>query len=64
MDRAALQLMSSGDDARDLRIPIALALIELYGDDLTTDEIALCVAVMVPIEAAELDPRGHLETAP
>jgi len=63
MARAALQLITSGDDSNDLRVPIVLALIELYGERLSTDEIVQCVEIIAPIEAAELDPSGRLSSA-
>jgi hypothetical protein len=66
MSRAAFQLLSVGDDgsAGDLRAPIALALLELEGElpgDLTSEDIARLVGLLMPIEARELDPRAHLE---
>ena len=45
---------SPGDD---LRLPIAAALLELYGCDPPTSWIAELVGAMLPIEAAELAPQ-------
>ena len=55
MARAALALQRAGAPFGDLRLPIASALTELYGE-LTDEEIARYVAVMLPIEEAELAP--------
>ena len=62
MSRAAWMLLSAGDDGSesDLRAPIVLAALELYGDQLEDHEIARLVELLLPIEARELDPRGHL----
>lgn len=56
MARAAYLLYSSGDEGEDLRLPIATALLELYGIDQPSEHIAELVEVMLPIELAELDP--------
>lgn len=60
MARAALHLQREAGliDEVDLRLPIAVALIDLYGRDLSDREIAALVVELLPIEAAELDPRG------
>jgi hypothetical protein len=71
MSRAAFQLCTAGDEAGvdtdtnahatgDLRVPIALAILELYGADAKDEDVARLVEAMVPIEAAELDPRSRL----
>lgn len=57
MMRACLRLSASGEDCRDLREPIAAALIELYGDGESDEEIARYVCAMLPIEAANLAPH-------
>jgi hypothetical protein len=54
MSRAALRLVRAGLDGDDLRLPIAAALIEIYGDELDDAAIADAVAIMLPIELAEL----------
>src|SRR4051812_26074690 len=61
--RAAFGLYGRGEEdaSFDLRVPIATALLELYGDALTNEELAGLVDALLPIEAAELDPRVHLE---
>ncbi len=55
MARAALALQRAGAPWRDLRLPIAAALLERY-PDATDEEIAERVEVMLPIEEAELAP--------
>lgn len=56
MTRAAVALFGKGDPGDDLRVPIAFALLEIYGEDCDDDELAHLVEVMLPIEAAELSP--------
>jgi hypothetical protein len=60
MARAAFRLYAAGDDASDLRLPIAFALVEGYGSDVPDVDLATYVEHMLPIEARELDPREHL----
>jgi len=48
MSRAALRLAARDDD--DLRVPIALALLDFYGEA-PDDVLAALVDVLVPIEA-------------
>ena len=57
MARAAFHLYGSGDDGSDLRLAIAHAAVEIYGDRKCDEELADIVEAMLPIEAAELDPR-------
>jgi len=59
LSRAAARLLAAGCDGGDLRMPVACALFELYGD-IEDEEFARMIAVMTPIEARELDPRPHL----
>jgi len=54
MARAALCLYASGQDGADLRVPIAFALVELYGRDMPTERLARLVELMLPIEARML----------
>jgi hypothetical protein len=63
MARAAFRLYASGDDGSDLRLPIAFALVEIYGSDVPDADLALYVEHMLPIEARELDPRERLARA-
>ena len=63
MARAAFHLFGAGDTGNDLRTPIAYALVELYGSDISNEEIAKLVIAMAPVEARELDPREHLTRA-
>jgi hypothetical protein len=57
MARAALDLHRSDAPWRDLRLPIAAALIRLYRDA-GDDEIASYVEALLPIEEAPLDAAG------
>jgi hypothetical protein len=56
MTRAAFHLFGKGDPGDDLRVPIAFALLEIYGDDCTDEDLAQLVEIMLPIEQAELSP--------
>jgi hypothetical protein len=57
MARAAARLLAEGDEGKDLRVPVAHALVELFGADCPDDDLVRLVEVMTPIEAGELDPR-------
>jgi hypothetical protein len=63
MARAAFRLYAAGDDGSDLRLPVAFALVEIYGTVLPDAELAALVEHMLPIETRELDPRDHLARA-
>jgi hypothetical protein len=54
MARAALHLYENGDPGEDLRVPIASALLELYGDRVDDEELAGLVEGMLPIELRAL----------
>lgn len=54
MARAALHLYEGGDPGEDLRVPIASALLELYGDRVEDEELAALVEAMLPIELRAL----------
>ena len=54
MARAALRLKSSGEDQDSLTLPIALALVELYGDDVPEADLADMVEALLPITFADL----------
>ncbi|HEY3818264.1 MAG TPA: hypothetical protein VGL81_13885 [Polyangiaceae bacterium] len=58
MARAALRLYGAGQDAADLRVPMAFAIVELYGAELPDEEVATLVEALLPVERAELDPRA------
>jgi len=60
MARAAVALYEMGDAGDDLRVPIALALVETYAGKLGDETLAELVEAMLPIEAAALGfgPRG------
>jgi hypothetical protein len=63
MARAAFRLFRAegpGGDDFDLRVPLASALLEIYGATASDEEISTFLAALLPIEAAELDPRAHL----
>jgi hypothetical protein len=54
MARAALALYEAGDPGEDLRVPIASALLDLYGDRVEDEELADLVEAMLPIELRAL----------
>ena len=53
MARAALRLLDCARDGDDLRLPIAYALVELYGE-LDDEDITRAVGAILPIEAGEI----------
>jgi len=53
--RAAITLQRAGAPWRDLRLPIAAALLERY-PDLSDEEIASLVEAMLPVVMGELPP--------
>jgi hypothetical protein len=55
MARAALRLHERGAPWGDLRLPVAAALVELYGD-LPDAEVAALVDAVMPIAARGLEP--------
>jgi len=57
MARAALRMYRDGDGGDDLRVPIAAALIEVYGVDLDDESLVAAIAAMLPVELDELSPR-------
>lgn len=62
MARATYRLVRAGDDGGDggdLRLPIALALVELYREQLDDEAIAEAVGAMLPVEEAELERGLH-----
>lgn len=56
MARAAFRLVGAGIDGDDLRVPVASALVEIYGVDQPEERIAELVEAMLPIEERELHP--------
>jgi hypothetical protein len=56
MARAAFRLVGAGVDGDDLRVPVAAALLEIYGVDEAEEYLADLVEAMLPIEARELAP--------
>jgi len=57
MARAAWRLLNEQDPGDDLRVVIVHALLELYGDNTSDEELATFVEVLTPIERAELSPE-------
>ena len=57
MARAALRLYEAGDSGHDLRVPIAAAALEIYGERLDDEELASLVEAMLPIEQRALGLR-------
>ncbi len=47
--RAASTLLLRGEELEDLRVPVAWALTERYGDSTSDDELVEMVAVMIPL---------------
>jgi hypothetical protein len=60
MARAAARLSLSGEMGGDLRLPMALALVEQYGTETPDEQIAQFIDVLLPIEARELNPRAPI----
>jgi hypothetical protein len=54
MARAALRLYEARDPGLDLRVPIASALLEIYGACVDDEELAALVEAMLPLEARAL----------
>jgi hypothetical protein len=59
MARAAAKLYEAGDPGEDLRVPIALALVELYRETVEDEVLAQLVEAMLPIEIASLGLAGR-----
>jgi hypothetical protein len=59
MARAAVKLYADGDPGDDLRTPIALALVDLYGDAIDDDALAAFIEAILPIEATSLGITPH-----
>ena len=60
MMRAARRLSDEGDRGDDLRVAVAAALLELYGDALDDSEVSRLVVAILPIEQRELAPPAPL----
>jgi hypothetical protein len=57
MARAAVKLYEAGDPGEDLRVPIALAIVDAYRESLESlddEQFAALVETMLPIELASL----------
>jgi hypothetical protein len=54
MARAAMKLYHDGDPGDDLRVPIALAIVEIYSNTLDDETLAELVEAMLPIETGSL----------
>lgn len=63
--RAATELLSRGQDLEDLRVPVAWALLEIYGDSISDDALVELVGVMTPLTAVaparRTGPNGRAE---
>jgi hypothetical protein len=59
MMRAARRLMDAGDPGDDLRVPMASAFVELFGDELSDDDIVRLMHEMLPLELLEAAPPGE-----
>ena len=59
--RAAVKLYEAGDPGDDLRVPIALAIVEAYAATLEDELLAQLVEAMLPIESASLGLVPHRE---
>jgi hypothetical protein len=51
--RAAASLLARGEELRDLRVPVAWALSEVYASSSSDDELVEMVAVMTPLTAIQ-----------
>jgi len=65
MARTAVKLYEAGDAGDDLRVPIVLALLDTYQDEVNDEDLADLTEAMLPIEAASLGliPSRTLENA-
>ena len=52
--RAATELLLRGEELEDLRVPVAWALADSYGNSTSDDELVEMVAVMVPLTGVGL----------
>lgn len=57
MMRAASKLVTSAPGDEDLRVPVAMALLELLGDDVADEVLAEFVEALLPLEARALPAR-------
>jgi hypothetical protein len=66
MARTAVKLYRAGDAGDDLRVPIVLALLETYQNEVNDEGLADLTEVMLPIEAASLGliPRATTHRPP
>jgi hypothetical protein len=63
MARAAFRLISEGNRGEDLRLPMIVALVELYGEACSPERLVACVETMLPIELYELRPEDERAAA-
>lgn len=54
MARAALRLYRERDSGQDLRLPIAVALVDIYGPELDDHTLSDLVETMLPVETRVL----------
>ena len=54
MARAAVKLYDAGEPGEDLRVPIAVAIVEAYSNTVEDETLAQLIEAMLPIESASL----------
>jgi hypothetical protein len=64
MMRASAKLMGDPNALTDLRLPVAMAVVEAYGRELPDDAIVRLVEIVSLIEARELRPAAPPATLP
>ena len=50
MARAALRLVAEGEPREDLRIPVVMALVDVYGAEIDDEDLLAMVEVLLPLE--------------
>lgn len=64
MARASLALVRRGEPREDLRIPVAEALLQIYGAELTDAELFSMIQVILPVEQSLLSQRADPGASP
>ncbi len=62
--RSSVRLLAVGDGGTDLRIPIIVALVDIFGDTHDADSLASCVHVMLDIERRDLSRLWRIRPPP
>jgi hypothetical protein len=57
MARAALRLVTEGESREDLRIPVVMALVDVYGSGLDDEDLVAMVGVILPLESVQAPRR-------